>query len=154
MRNRGYGVVLGNNSNNAATATFVVPADYVAGQSIPKLNIYWAGDDASDRRVDCDVSFAKITDMTSPSTSVPFRYNFRSSSGASTNAMESNNPAQGAITTQMLPEGAEVYDGSPASWVAGDIIIITIGRNGGSGSDPSGGNMYIYGISFDYDSDM
>jgi hypothetical protein len=155
FRNRALAATLGNDVGNVATTTFVVPNDYLTGQSIPKLTIYWATDEgAAARQVDVDVSFVKVGDITSPTSAVTFRYNFRNSSGASTNAMDSANPAQGQIVAQTLPENAETYDNTPAAWAPGDIIILSIGRNGTSGSDPNGGNMYIYGVAFDYTSDM
>jgi hypothetical protein len=155
VRNRAGAITLGNNDTNVATATFVVPSDYVAGQSIPKMTIYWGTDDGgANRRVDMDISFTLATNITSPTSNVTFRYNIRDNSGASTNAADSLNPAQGAIVGQTIPEGSENYDNSPALWQPGDIIVISIGRNGPSGSDPNSGNVYLYGVSFDYNADQ
>jgi hypothetical protein len=154
-RNQAAALALGNNSSNVVTATFVVPQDYVAGQALPKLTIFWATDDGgASRQVDVDVSFTNLTSISSSSTGVTFRYNFRQNSGASTNAMDSLNPGQGEVVSQTLPEGAENYDNSPALWAPGDVIVLSIGRNGSSGSDPNSGNMYIYAVTFSYTADM
>jgi len=154
-RNRGAAVILPGDALNVATATFVVPSDYVSGQSIPKLTIYWATDEGGgSRQVDVDVGFCRILDLTGPTTPVTFRYNFRNNSGASSNASDSLNPNQSQVVAQVIPEGSESYDNTPPLWAPGDVIVISIGRNGVSGSDPSGGNMYIYGVQFDYTADQ
>jgi hypothetical protein len=154
IRQRPIAARLGNDAVNAATAVFVVPSDYVSGQPVPKLNIHWATDEAaSDRRVDVDVSFTQLSNLTTTTSSSSFRYNFRSGSGGATDAMDSLNPNQGEVVVQTIPEGTESYSGSP-TWAAGDVIVLTIGRNGTSGSDPNSGNFYIYAVSFDYTADM
>lgn len=154
-RSQGAAPTLGNNATNVVTTVFTVPSDFLAGQTIPKITVYWATDEGgASRQVDCDVGFTHIANITSPSSAVAFRYNFRNASGASTNAMDSLNPAQGAIVAQTLPEGTETYDNTPTAWAPGDIIILSIGRNGASGSDPNSGNIYIYGIALDYTADM
>ncbi len=154
-RSRAAAVLLPNDADNVVTCTFVVPSDFESGQSIPKLTILWATDEGNaNKRVDVDVSFGKVGDFTGPSSAVAFRYNFRDNSGASANAMDCVNPNQSQIVSQTLPEGSEAYDNSPAAWAPGDLIVLSIGRNGPSANDPSGGNMYIYGVSFEYDADQ
>ncbi len=149
-RNRAAAIALGNNSTNVATTTFVVPSDYVNGQPFPKITLYWATDEgAAARQVDADLGFTQLASMTTTSSAVTFRYNFRQGAGADATAMESINPNQGQIVVQTMPEGSESFAGSPA-WAAGDTIILSIGRNGVSGSDPNSGNMYIYGLEFSY----
>ncbi len=147
VRQRAAAPVLGNNSDNVLTGQFVVPMDYVAGQAMPQLTIYWGTDEGGDRRVNVDVHFDVITNITGATSNVPFRYNFRS--GASNNvAMESISPAQGAIGAQVIPEPGDIFSGSP-TWNPGDVIIFSIGRNNDS-SDPNNGNFYFYGLMFDY----
>lgn len=152
-RNRAAASRLPNDAQNVTTATFVVPMDYVPGQPMPQITIYWGTDEAnSDRRVDIDVSFDVVTDVTSWTDPVTFRYNFRAGA-TGLNAMESLNPAQGAIVAQVIPEPGDSYAGAP-SWNPGDVVIISIGRNGVSGSDPNNGNVFIYGIAFSYEADQ
>lgn len=152
-RYRAAGISLGNNANNVATATFVVPSDYVAGAP-PKFTVWWATDEGgASRQVDVDVSFMTLSSLTASTTNVAFQYNFRNSSGSATTASDSLNPTQSAIAQQVIPEGTETWSGSP-TWNPGDVIILSIGRNGSSASDPNSGNMYLYGVSFDYTADM
>lgn len=152
-RNRGAALTLGNNVNNVVTATFVVPTDFVAG-SVPKMTLWWATDEGgTSRQVDADISFMPLSSMSTSTSAVTFRYNIRNSSGSDATAMDSLNPNQSQVVQQTMPEGAESWSGSP-TWSPGDIIVLSIGRNGTSGSDPNSGNMYIYGVSFDYTSDM
>ena len=154
-RNRGAAIQLPNDVANVATTVFVVPSDYVAGQPIPKITVFWATDEgAANRRCDIDVGFTHIANMSSPTSPVTFRYNFRDSSGSSTNASDCLNPAQSQVVGQTIPEDAEVYDNSPTAWAAGDVIILSVGRNGTSGGDPNSGNFYLYAISIEYSSDM
>ena len=58
-----------------------------------------------------------------------------------------------SLQTMTVPAG-DVYANSPTAWQAGDVILITITRKSSGTPDPNGGNMYIYGVSFDYTSDM
>lgn len=156
FRYRAQGVVLPNDSNNVATATFVVPSDYVAGQAAPKITVYWGTDEGNgSRQVDVDVSMSRVTDIGNPGTGLGFLYNFRQNSGGDATAMDSINPAQGQIVAQTMPEGSEGYGSNlPANFTPNDVILVSIGRNGSSGFDPCSGNMYLYGISMDYLADM
>ncbi len=157
FRRRAQAVILPNDSSNVATATFVIPSDYVAGQSAPKITVYWGTDEGNaGRQVDVDVAMSRITDITNPGSTVGFVYNFRQGSGADANAMDSLNPAQGQIVAQTMPENGDTYaSGSvPATFAPGDVIILSIGRNGLSAFDPNAGNMYLYGFSMDYVADM
>lgn len=139
-------------NNNRMTATFVVPMDYVAGQSVPRLTLYWGTDEGNaNRKVNIDFSFSQATSINASGVDVPFRYNFRQSSSGS-DSMESPNPAQGAIVATTIPEVGDAYQSAP-TWAPGDVIVLTIARNN-DGNDPNNGTVYILGVSFDYDSDM
>ena len=150
-RNRAVGVVLGDNSSNVATATFTIPLDYVNGQAFPSITLLWAtdADGTSVHKVDCDISFGTVfSTLSGPGAGVPFRYNFRQGHSGP-NCMESLAPAQSQITAQTMPAAGDSFFGPP-TWNAGDTIIMSIGRNGFSASDPNTGNMYIYGVEFTY----
>jgi hypothetical protein len=154
LRQRSAAFILGNDATNVATASFVIPSDYLAGQSTPKLTVYWATDEGNaSRQVDVDVSFAPILSLNASTTTAQFRYNFRQNSGNDATAMDSLNPGQSAVVAQTMPEGAETFAGSP-TFSPGDILLLSIGRNGASAFDPSSGNMYVYGVSFDYTADQ
>lgn len=154
MRQRAAAFILGNDSVNVATTTFVIPSDYLVGQATPKLTVYWATDEGNaSRQVDVDISFLPILAMNASTTTAQFRYNFRQNSGADATAMDSLNPGQSAVVAQTMPEGAETFAGSP-TFSPGDVILLSIGRNGASAFDPNSGNMYVYGIAFDYTADM
>ena len=43
------------------------------------------------------------------------------------------------------------YVGGPPTWNPGDVMLHNIIHDG---SDTNGGNVYIYGVSFDFDADM
>jgi hypothetical protein len=152
-RNRAAASRLPNTDQNVTTATFVVPADYVAGQPVPQITVYWGTNEGGgDRRPDIDVSFDAVTDITGWNDPVTFRYNFRAG-GSGAHAMEALNPAQGAIVAQVIPEAGDSFQGAP-SWNPGDVIIISIGRNGPSGADPNNGDVFIYGIAVSYEADQ
>jgi hypothetical protein len=128
------GVGLNNNGspeNPYASMTFIVPPDFVAGAA-PNVQILYATDTNSGN-VSIDVFYAKSTDLVAASTSIPFR-------GFVSAAQTSN---------QILT--ATVSVGSPPTWNPGDLIILNVQRNV---SDPNTGNLYIYGIRFDYNADQ
>ena len=152
-----------NTAPDYMTATFMVPADYVAGQEIPKLSISWGTDDsdatAANRRCALDISFCKSGEVTNAdgTNGLKIRYTIRANAAAGNNSeMLSDTPAQGSITTQSMESG-DSYLNSPTTWAAGDIIVITISRRdlqGNTTDDPNDGSVFIFGVSFDYSSDM
>jgi hypothetical protein len=140
------------------TTYFVVPNDYVgsgvAGLNAPRMTVLWGTDSATGaNKINVDVMWDNITNFGSNTFAGTFRYNFRSSSGAATDASESLDPVQGAVVSQVIPETGEVWVGNP-SWNPGDVIAITILRNGGSPEDPNDNRTAIVGITFDYESDQ
>jgi hypothetical protein len=154
FRNRLAAPRLENNTSNVATATFTVPSDYVAGQPFPQMTLYWATDSGTgSNQADMDVSFTNITSITAVTSDVTFRYNFRNGGGGGANDMQSLDPAQGAVVAQVVPEVGDSFAGAP-SWNPGDVIVLSIGRNGASGSDPNDGNIYIVAVEFSYQSDQ
>jgi hypothetical protein len=151
VRQTAVGPILPNTNTNVLTATFVVPNDYVAGSGVPQLTIYWSTDEGgANRRIDLDVNFTQLTNLTTSATPVTFRYNVRESSGGTDN-MPSPNPNQGQVIAMTLPEAGDAYAGSP-TWAPGDVIVLSIGRNGPA--DANNGNVYIMSVSFDYTADM
>jgi hypothetical protein len=113
------GIGLNNNSspeNPYASMTFIVPADFVAGNA-PNVQIF----------------YAKSTDLTGSGSPVTFRGNV--------SAPQTNNQIQTASVTV----------GSPPTWNPGDVIILNVQR---LTSDPNSGNVYIYGVRFDYTADQ
>lgn len=152
-----------NTAPDYMTATFVVPADYVAGQAIPKLTLLWGTDDtdavANNRRCALDISFCKSGEVTNAdgTNGLKIQYTIRHNAAAGNNSeMLSDTPATGVITNQVM-EAGDSYLNSPTAWVAGDVIVITISRRdlqGDSTDDPNGTNVFIFGVSFDYTSDM
>jgi hypothetical protein len=128
------GIGLNNNSspeNPYASMTFIVPADFVAGNA-PNVQILY-GTDSNSGNVTLEVFYAKSTDLTGSGSPVTFRGNV--------SAPQTNNQIQTASVTV----------GSPPTWNPGDVIILNVQR---LTSDPNSGNVYIYGVRFDYTADQ
>jgi hypothetical protein len=151
VRQRAVGFTLPNDTNNVLSTTFVVPNDYVAGQSIPNLTVYWSTDEgATNRRIDLDINFTQLVNLSAPNAVVTFRYNIRESSAGSDN-MPSPNPNQGQVVAMTVPEAGDAYANTP-TWAPGDVIVLSIGRNGAA--DANNGTVYLMGVAFDYQADM
>jgi hypothetical protein len=128
------GVGLNNNAspeNPYASMTFIVPADYIAGAA-PNVQILY-GTDNNSGNVTLEVFYSKSTDLTGSGSQVTFRGNV--------SAPQTGNQIQ--TTT--------VSVGSPPTWNPGDVIILNVQR---LTNDPNSGNVYIYGVKFDYTADQ
>ena len=140
---------------DSATAEFVVPMDYVAGQAIPKLTIYTGS--SSTGKFGFEIAFGRYSEITNAANSFwNTRFEFYSGAGNTVgdSIEESYNITTAASLQTMIVPSGDVYANSPSLWQAGDVIIITITRKSSGVPDPNAGNMYIYGVSFDYTSDM
>jgi hypothetical protein len=152
---------LGNDTNESASVTIQVPSDYagtgVAILSAPRLTIYWASDNAG--KVNVDVSWRNMNDLLGGDVGNTFRYNFRdgvtAASGDSACESLASSPVR-TVVAQTIPNvtEADVWTGTGASWSAGDLIVLTLRRNGTATDDPNSANMYIAGVAFEYEADQ
>jgi hypothetical protein len=135
-RGRVIGARLDDGSNNVTSTMITVPRDFIAG-SVPTLTVYWGTDEGVGGRVgSLDVRFDAFSGspITSTTSSITQRATF------------SGSPTQGAIITSTV----STFTGSP-TWNPGDVIVLTISRDT---ADSNQGNLYIVGVSFDYNADM
>lgn len=129
------------------TTSFVVPFDYagsgVAGLNAPRLTVYWMTGSA-DVKVECDIAFETVGSLAQGNS---VRYSLRPEAGGMLYADEAMRPAPGEVAAQVLPQRGRAWVGNP-TWRPGDVIVLTISRQGG------GEAMGIIGVSFDYEADM
>jgi len=116
------------------TTTLIVPQDYIAG-NVPTVTIYWGTDEGTGgRTATINVRFDNVTAISGSGSAVSSRGSF--TSGA----------AQGAITSNTISS----YTGSP-TWSPGDVVVLNLNR---TVADTNQGNVYIYGVRFDYAADQ
>ncbi len=158
------------NSNGVMSVSFQVPADYVGPSSsdlaacpsltVPRLRLKWCTDDTAvtSHKMNVDVSFSQDDQLNSGANR--FRYSVRQNANSGTDfatAGESLDPAGNTqIVTQVLPDAGDQYstgEGAVVSWVAGQTIIVTLGRNATNTDDPNAQRIGIVSLSFEYESD-
>jgi len=116
------------------TTTLVVPQDFVSG-AVPSVTIYWGTDEGTGgRSATINVRFDNVTAISGSGSGVSSRGSF--TSGAT----------QGAITSNTVSS----FTGSP-TWSPGDVVVLNLSR---TTSDSNQGNVYIYGVKFDYTADQ
>ena len=116
------------------TTTLIVPADYIAG-AVPTVTILWGTDEGvGGRTATINVHFDNVTAISGSGSSVSSRGSF--TAGA----------AQGAIASNTISS----FTGSP-TWSPGDVVVLNLNRTIG---DSNQGNVYIYGVRFDYAADQ
>jgi hypothetical protein len=142
-------------TTDSGTATFMVPMDYIAGQAIPPITVY-TGSSATGK-FGFEIAFGRFSEVTNTANNAwNKRYEFYSGAGNTTgdSQEESFNITTAASLQTMTMPATDVYLNSPTLWQPGDIIVITITRKSSNTPDTNSGNLYLYGVSFDYTGDM
>jgi len=132
-----------------------VPMDYVSTQAIPPITVYTGA--SATGKFGFDIAFGRFQDITNvANNSWNTRFSFFSGAGNTVGDSQEESPniaSANSLQTHVMPS-TDVYANSPPSWSPGDIIVITITRRTSAVQDPNAGMLFIYGVSFDYQSDM
>lgn len=153
--------------NGWLTSSFTVPMDFVApsaadlsacpGLSVPRLTVVWTTDEqnGANTQVDMDLVFDAAGGL-SYGGDGGYRYTFRASHAPGPNAMESLQPGVGsgaaAVMFQTCPEPGDAWANAPAAWSAGDVILLSLYRDGNG--DPNSSRVGIVGVYFDYEAQL
>jgi hypothetical protein len=159
--NKAWGVALTPSSNNdAMTAVFVVPADYISAlpaNSFPRLRILWGTDSTQgdpSRKTHLAISFDRVSNFTSSTAPLPLRYTIRANAASGQNSeMESPIPPIGGMIETLVYEDFDSYAGPAVILHSDEYAIITITRVH-DGDDPNTGNIIIYGVAYEYWADL
>ncbi len=144
------GGILRDCCQDAASAIVVIPNDYVVGQALPNLTLYYSANGAGNNKVWLSVAVRLAADVNASTVPNIVRAVVRqNASGAG--QVESPNPATGAFTSVAV----SLANGSPAlSLNPGDVIAITISRDGPNGDDPCTSDVVLHGVGFTYTADQ
>ncbi|MDX2148508.1 MAG: hypothetical protein SFZ23_13400 [Planctomycetota bacterium] len=129
------GLILPNNSDNVASATFVIPPDF-KGSQISSIDLLWGTDEGVGGRA---TTFTLALDSVGAVAGA--------GSPISTRATTTlGNGPQGSLLVSSLPFTALLV-------APGEVVAVNVARLGNQGSDTNAGNVYLVGVRISYLSD-
>lgn len=159
--NKAWGIPLTPSANNdAVSAVFVVPADYVSavpGNRFPRLRILWGTDSAqadASRKTHLAISFDRVSNLTGSTSAVPLQYTIRANAvSGPNNEMECPVPPSGGMIETLAYEDFDGWAGTGLILHSDEYVIVTITRIHDE-DDPNTGNIILYGVAYEYYADL